>query len=93
MYESKDEVPTYNFSNYEYELFKEGRTKKSFIGFIPDGNGDGLYYACKNDYKWGLFQMDNQIIPMKYDKIEPMSWNAPFIILTNVFFIVLKISC
>ena len=27
--------------------------------------------------------MDNQIIPMKYDQIEPMSWNAPFIIVYN----------
>lgn len=82
-YDSKEDVPAHSFSNYDYNLFKEGKNNKGFTGYKPDGNGDGVYYACGADKKWGLFQMDKQIIPMKYDKIESMSWNAPFLIVYN----------
>lgn len=81
--ESKENVPTYHMSSYDLSLFESMKQKHQIVGYRPDGNGDGLFYACKSDRKWGLFQMDRQIIPMKYDKIEPMSWNAPFIIVYN----------
>jgi len=83
IYNSKDKVPTYGLTHYDYRLFLEGKKNKGFTGYKPDGNGDGVFYACGSDHKWGLFQSERQIIPMKYDEIESMSWNAPFLIVYN----------
>lgn len=77
---SKQSVPLYNMSEWEYNNFLKLKDKYQLTGYMPDGNGDGTFYACNATGKWGLFQMDRQIIPVKYDSIMPMSFNAPFVI-------------
>ena len=83
VYQNENDVPLYRVSSYDYQTFVENKDKLGIVGFRPDGNGDGVFYGCGKDGKWGLFQMDSEIIPMKYDKIEPMSFNAPFLIVYN----------
>lgn len=80
IYLNKDDVPLYSMSSYEYENYLKVKKKFFIIGYRPDGNGDGVFYGCNSKHKWGLFQMDKLLIPMNYDSIEPMSFNAPFLI-------------
>ena len=54
---------------------------KSYNGDLVEEdyiNQDGVFkLRNKKTKKWGLFQMENQLIPMEYDSLEFFGWNAP----------------
>jgi len=86
IYNSIEEVPKIpeavsETQSLHYYYF--GKKKFGIVGYWEDPMGDNVYYGCDSIGKRGLFQMDKEIIPMKYDSILPMSFNAPFVIVYN----------
>lgn len=83
-YETPDQVPLADAYRFNYLMeYINPRQKKGDDAFKPDGNGDGVFYARNSNKKWGLYQMNQNIIPAEYDSINTIGYNTPFTIVWN----------
>ncbi|MFT5780628.1 MAG: hypothetical protein ACI837_003591 [Crocinitomicaceae bacterium] len=82
-YKSVEDVPLFRIDDWLFEYFLKLKVSKEVIYLRPDPNGDGVFQVAGRNKKWGLYQMDRLIIPMAFDSIVPLSWNAPFVVVYN----------
>ncbi len=78
------DIPVFSIDGLNYlQSYINKRKSQGDISFMPDGNGDGVFYAKNKHNKWGLYQMDQAIIPAQYDKIEIIGFNPNFTLVWN----------
>lgn len=89
IFETPNEVPLVWMESWAVETFKKAKQKlKADLVIFDPNNGDGvLKVRNKKTKKWGMYQfiedMEQELIPMKYDSINFFPFNGKYTAVYN----------